>query len=102
MSWLVVGIVYGCVLHYANPDPGDPEEEERRKREKGKKGAKRFSVRQYWIFVKQYLLDGAACESSAPDMAVLVITLLCSPPAIGGMVLVGLMIGEYGTCTPIG
>ena len=83
MTWLVVGIVYGCILHSHNPDPGDPLEEEK----KDKKNKKHRSI-------KQYLIDDAACESSAPDMSVFFITLLFSPPAIGGMGIVGLMIKE--------
>lgn len=94
MTWLVVGIVYGSVLHFTNPDPGDPLEEEKKK-PKGKKDKKYGSI-------ERYLIDGAALESSAPDMAVFFITLLLSPPAVGGMAVVGLMIKEYGNCSPIG
>ena len=97
MTWLVVGIVYGFILHTNNPYPDDPLEEEKKrktKKNKNKKDKKHCSI-------KQYLIDNAACESSAPDMSVFFITLLFSPPAIGGMVLVGLMIKEYGNCSSI-
>ena len=94
MSWLIVGIVYGFATHFSNPNAGYSPEEEIKKGER-KKHKKHRSI-------KQYLFDDAACESSAPDMGVLFTTLLLSPPAIGGMVIVGLMIKEYGTCSPIG
>ena len=97
MTWLVVGIVYGFILHTNNPYPDDPLEEEKKrktKKNKNKKDKKHCSI-------KQYLIDDAACESSAPDMSVFFITLLFSPPVIGGMVLVGLMIKEYGNCSSI-
>ena len=100
MAWLVVGIVYGCVLHSTSPDHGGelPGEEEKKKKGEGGKDKRGKRHRD----VKQYLIDGAACESSAPDMTIFFLTLLCSPPAIGGMVVVGLMIKEYGNCSPIG
>ena len=93
MAWSIVGIVYGLVLHSSSPDRGDALEEEEMRR-KDKKHREHRSV-------AQYLMDGAACESSAPDMGILSLTLLCSPPAIGGMVLVGLMINEYGNCSSL-
>lgn len=92
MAWLVVGIVYGSVVLSINPDPGDSKEEAAK--EKTKKKVHRS--------MKQYLMDDAACESSVPDMALIFSTLLCSPPAIGGMVIVALMISQYGICSQIG
>lgn len=52
--------------------------------------------------LKQYLIYDAACESSAADMGVFFITLVFSPPTIGGMVMVGLMIKEYGIFSLVG
>ncbi|KAL8931724.1 MAG: hypothetical protein Q9211_006771 [Gyalolechia sp. 1 TL-2023] len=102
MTWLVVGIVSGFALHLANPDPGDPLEEDKKKKAKGKKDKMDQKHRSIKKYVIDYLTDGAATESSAPDMAVFILTLLLSAPAIGGMVLVGLMIKEYGNCSLIG
>ncbi|KAI9687420.1 MAG: hypothetical protein M1820_010457 [Bogoriella megaspora] len=91
MAWLIVGVVLGFALLSVVPDPGDPKEEA------GKKKTKKMHRS-----IKQYLIDDAACESSAPDLAVISLTLLCSPPAIGGMVIVKLMISQYGICSQIG
>jgi hypothetical protein len=91
MSWLVAGIVYGTAVLSGTGDPGDSKEEA------AKKKAKKMHRS-----LKRYLLDDAACESSIPDGALIVTTLFCSPPAIGGMVIVALMISQYGICSQIG
>jgi hypothetical protein len=92
MAWLVVGIVYGFAVLSMNPDPGDPSD----------KAAKERTTKKMHRSIKQYLMDDAACESSAPDLALIVCSIFCSPPAIGGMVIVALMISQYGTCSHIG
>lgn len=91
MAWLVVGIVYGPVVLSTTPDPGDPNEE-----------ATKSKTKKAHRSVKQYLLDDSACESSVPDLALIMFTLIFSPPAIGGMVVVARMISQYGICSQIG
>ena len=39
-TWLVVGIIYGCILYFHTGDPGNPLEEEKKKNAKGKKDKK--------------------------------------------------------------
>jgi hypothetical protein len=92
MSWLVAGIVYGTAVLSGTGDPGDSKE----------KAAKKKAKKKMHRSLKRYLLDDAACESSIPDGALIVTTLFCSPPAIGGMVIVALMISQYGICSQIG
>ena len=99
MTWLAMGIVAGFAIHGATGDPGDPLEEEEEKKRKAAEGKK---YKKKHLSIKQYLQDDAACESSGQDMAVFFITLLLSPPAIGGMVVVGLMINDYGNCSLVG
>jgi hypothetical protein len=91
MAWVIVGIVYGSAILSTNYGPEDHEEDGKEKTNK--------EVRRS---MKQYLKDDAACESSAPDFILILVTLMCSPPAIGGMVVVALMISQYGTCSQIG
>ena len=110
MAWLAVGILFGCIIHSMNPSPDNEVEKNEKKKVKGTIGnsnraprsIKRFFKQNFKRYIKQYVIEDAACEGSAPDGSVLVLTILCSPPVIGGMVIVGLMIKEYGNCSLIG
>lgn len=86
MSWLVCGAWYGLIkqitagLVFAHPkdDPRSTAE------------------------AKPLTFEDFSVEPAAPDFVIFLYILLCCPFVVGGMVVAGLMMRDYGVCTLIG
>ena len=101
MSWLVIGIAYGSELHTILMRPTVQLESMTRLLKA------LYPPRSFTKILNEYKvmhthMHGTGEDPPIPDHVLFYVTAFLCPAAIGGMVVVGMMIRDYGVCTLIG